>query len=119
MDTTEELLIDYCDVCAEKNEYPNKKEKEKGSCKLCGRIGLVNRISQRSIVNYEGFNDSIWKGGDFTVEQLISFPVGQSRETIHPTLQSKSLTEKCLLFYDKDLVIIVNPKTGQQIRIKS
>jgi hypothetical protein len=112
------LLIEYCDSCAEENTYPVKKEKPKGVCKLCGRIGRVNQISQVSIVDCRDFNYDAWKGGGFTIDQLIPFPIGQLRETIHPTLSSRILTEKCALYFDKNLVIIANPKTGQQIRIR-
>lgn len=112
------LLIEYCDECAEEYDYSIKEKKCKGTCKLCGRRGPVNEMLQATIVDFEAFNESVWKGGGFTVDQLIPFPQGQIRETIHSTLTSKILTERCVLYFDKDLVIIANPKTGQQIRIR-
>ena len=116
--TKYEVLIEYCDKCGKENNYPLEKLKSNGVCELCRRIGPVNKNRQQCLVNFQDFNEHTWEAGNFTVDQMISFPVGQKRETIHPTLTSKILTEKCTLYFDKDLVIIANPKTGQQIRIR-
>jgi len=111
-------LIEYCDSCAEKHEYAVEQKKPKGVCKLCGRIGRINQVPQNTVVDFEGFNEVKWEGGGFTVDQLVPFPTGQIRETVHPTLAYKLLNKKCVLYFDKDIVIIANPDTGQQIRIR-
>lgn len=113
-----DILITYCDKCAEKHDYPIKTEKVKSFCKLCGFTGPVNQVKNRDIVSYEKFNGEVWNGGGFEVLQLDPFPLGQIRETIHPTMANKLLTEKIAIFYDKDDVVIANPQTGQQIQIK-
>ena len=112
------ILIEYCDKCAFKYSYPMEDEKEKGACKLCGRLGFINQVLVSSIVNFDGFNGETWKGGGYTIDQLIPFPPKQLKDTIHPTLSHRLLTEKIDLFFDKDILIIANPKTGQQIRIR-
>ena len=113
-----EKLITYCDKCAEEHEYPIKKEKVKTSCILCGFTGKVNQVPNKEIVSYEKFNGEVWNGGGFEVLQLDPFPLGQIRETIHPTMAHKLLTEKISIFFDKNIVIVANPQTGQQIQMK-
>jgi hypothetical protein len=110
-------LITYCDKCADAHDYPSKDEKVKSQCKLCGFTGPVNEVENQIIVSYDNFNDSTWKGGGYKVCQLDPFPLGQLRETIHPQMTHKLLTEKIAIFYDKNIVVIANPQTGQQIEI--
>jgi len=111
------LLIHYCDKCAQKYGYPMKKEKEKESCVFCRFTGPVNQTPQESIVDVKNYNPEIWEGGGFKVSQQIPFPIQQSHDRLYPTLSCKMLNEKCLLFYDKNILVIVNPKTGQQIQV--
>jgi hypothetical protein len=115
MDT--EKLITYCDKCADEHSYSIKKEKVKSFCKLCGFTGPVNQVQNSEVVSYEGFNEEMWKGGGFEVTQLDPFPLGHIREMLHPTLAHKLLTEKIVIFYDKNVVIVANPRTGQQLQI--
>lgn len=111
------LLRSYCDKCAEKRDFPIVEEKVKGQCIMCGFSGPINQVRNSEISNYEGFNGEKWKGGGFEVSQLDPFPLGQLRETIHSTLANKLLTEKCAIFFDKNVLVVANPQTGQQIQI--
>jgi len=111
------ILIQYCDKCAKKFKYPIEKEKTKDSCGFCNFPGYVNQTFRTSIVPMENFNPDIWHGMDFEVYQLVSFPPDYRHDKMYTKLSYKRLTDKCLLFYDKDFLIIVNTKTGQQIQI--
>ncbi|MFW9871870.1 MAG: hypothetical protein ACFFG0_02125 [Candidatus Thorarchaeota archaeon] len=109
------MLITYCDRCADEREYKKNNEKIKGQCILCGFTGPVNQVKNSEVVSYDKFNSDTWKGGGFQISQLDPFPVGQIRETIHPKLPNKLLTERCAIFYDKYFIVIANPQTGQQV----
>ncbi len=111
-------LIKYCDKCAKKYKYPIKKEKEKGSCVFCRFAGSVNEIPQDEIVDIKNFNETIWKGGGFKIIQQIPFPTQQLHDRLYPKLPRRMINGKCLIFYDKDFLIVANTKTGQQISIE-
>lgn len=70
-------IIYYCDKCAKKHNYPIEEKDTKGSCEFCNFRGPVNKIYLEIIVDMEHFNENVWKGGGFTVSQLIPFPKHQ------------------------------------------
>jgi len=111
------MKLYYCDKCAKEYNYPIKEKETKGSCNFCRFTGPVNEEQKVNLVDMKDFNETTWKGGGFTVNELVPFPVGQTRGTIHPELLHKFLNERYLLFYDKNLLIIANIKTGQQIQV--
>jgi len=109
-------LINYCDKCAEEQNYP-KTDKIKGGCDLCRRIGLINQIENTAIIDLTNFNKETWSGGGFKVEQITPFPVGQRRETVHPNLTYKILTGRIVIYFDKHIIVLADTETGQQIQI--
>jgi len=112
-----DLFICYCDKCAKKNEFPIVEEKVKDSCAFCRFTGPVNKEVKENLVDMSDFNVDSWSGGGFRVLQKTPFPVKQSHDKLYPHLPRRMISDKCLIFYDKNFLIIANPKTGQQIQI--
>jgi hypothetical protein len=111
-------LICYCDKCAHKYNYPIKEKKEKGTCAFCRISGFINQVPQVDIVDIKDFNETVWEGGGFKVTNQIPFPIQHSHDKLYPTLSRRMINSKCLIFYDKDFLIVTNIKTGQQISIE-
>lgn len=111
-------LISYCDKCAKKYDYPTNEEKIKGSCVFCRSTGSINQVHREGIVDLTDFNEEIWKGGGFKIIQQIPFPPKQLHDRLYPSLPRKMINRNCLIFYDKNFLIVANSKTGQQISIE-
>jgi len=111
-------LICYCDKCAKKYGYLIEKKKKKGHCAFCRFTGYVTQVPRENIVEFKDFNETIWEGGGFKVIQQIPYPTQQLHDQIYPKLSRKMISGECLIFYDKDCLVVTNTKTGHQIYIE-